>query len=200
MTIVARDFPGPFETIDSESQINYTSPWGGAHNRWAPPTNAQEEREHLYAISTFSHMEELERTKESPAAGLTFMKGIEYLETPSQAYRDLTEAKAATLGLKDFRLLAREELPRDVEWGCEYWTYCVNPMVYCSYLLRRFSHAGGKILKRDLREPSEIFAMSKFKDVKTVVNCSGYGFGDPKMFPTRGRPVLLNMSSLSNDM
>jgi glycine/D-amino acid oxidase-like deaminating enzyme len=30
VTIVARDFPGPFETMDPIAKINYTSPWGGA--------------------------------------------------------------------------------------------------------------------------------------------------------------------------
>src|SRR5690606_8909044 len=30
VTIVARDFPGPFETMDPNTKINYTSPWGGA--------------------------------------------------------------------------------------------------------------------------------------------------------------------------
>lgn len=30
VTIVARDFPGPFETFDPVKKINYTSPWGGA--------------------------------------------------------------------------------------------------------------------------------------------------------------------------
>jgi glycine/D-amino acid oxidase-like deaminating enzyme len=30
VTIVARDFPAPFETMDPLTKINYTSPWGGA--------------------------------------------------------------------------------------------------------------------------------------------------------------------------
>ncbi|AEO65939.1 uncharacterized protein THITE_2113587 [Thermothielavioides terrestris NRRL 8126] len=30
VTIVARDFPAPFETMDPSTKINYTSPWGGA--------------------------------------------------------------------------------------------------------------------------------------------------------------------------
>lgn len=35
VTIVARDFPSPFETMDPITKINFTSPWGGA--RMLPP-------------------------------------------------------------------------------------------------------------------------------------------------------------------
>jgi hypothetical protein len=187
VTIVARDFPAPFETIDSQSQLNYTSPWAGAHNRWIPPTDETEMRDHELARVTFEHMESLERMGRSGEAGLTFMKGIEYLEDPPQQYLDLTEETADHLGIQGFRALGKDELPPGVEWGCEYRTWYVNPMMYYCFLLRQFVFLGGKILKTELRDPSEIFAMDQFRGVKKVVNCSGFGFGDDKMFPTRGK-------------
>ena len=56
-----------------------------------------------------------------PEAGITFMKGVEYLEAPSEAYRALTEERALQqLGMQGFRLLRKEELPEGVKWGCEY--------------------------------------------------------------------------------
>ncbi|KAI0149994.1 FAD dependent oxidoreductase [Hypoxylon sp. NC0597] len=147
VTIVARDFPAGFETIDAQSQINFTSPWGGAHNRLVPPTNPSEEREHAMSLRTFDHMRAVQARY--PEAGITFMKGIEYLEAPSEAYRALTEERARQqLGMQGFRLLGKEELPEGVKWGCEYDTWCVNPMVYCSFLLRRFAILGGKVLRQ----------------------------------------------------
>jgi D-amino-acid oxidase len=186
VTIIARDFPGPFETIDPRRQINYTSPWGGAHNRWVLPTNPAEEREHSMALKTFAHMMALQ--KQHPAAGITLTPGIEYLEEPSPVYKALTEVKANVLGMSNFRLLRPEELPDEkIKWGCSYDTWCVNPMVYCSFLLRRFGFSGGKVMKMEVRDPLEIFTMQELGNVDVVVNCSGNGFNDENMFITRGR-------------
>lgn len=189
VTIVARDFPGPFETIDPKTQINYTSPWAGAHNRVVPPTNAAEEREHALSITTFAHMRALHARypNNANAVGLAFMKGIEHLEAPGPQYLALTEARAKQMGLEGFRLLEPEELPDEkVKWGCEYDTWCVNPMVYCCFLLRKFVFGGGRVVKREVRSPAEIFAFKELDPVDVVVNASGTGFGDEHVFVTRG--------------
>ncbi|KAI0169177.1 FAD dependent oxidoreductase [Hypoxylon sp. FL1284] len=191
VTVVARDFPAGSETVDARDQINYTSPWGGAHNRLVPPTTPTEAREHAMSLRTFDHMRAVRHRH--PEAGVTFMKGIEYLEAPGEAYRALTEEKARKeLGMQGFRLLPSGELPQGVTWGCEYDTWCVNPMVYCSYLLRRFAILGGKVLRREVRDPREIFDW-KFDvgPVSTVINASGNGFGDENMFITRGQTCLV---------
>ncbi|KAI2630272.1 FAD dependent oxidoreductase [Hypomontagnella submonticulosa] len=190
VTIVARDFPSGFETIDAQTQINYTSPWGGAHNRLVPPTNPTEEREHAMSLRTYDHMRAVRARH--PEAGITFMKGVEYLEAPNEVYRALTEERARALGMQGFRLLKRGELPEGVQWGCEYDTWCVNPMVYCSFLLRRFAILGGKVLRREVRDPKEIFDW-KFETgpVDLLVNASGNGFGDENMFITRGQTCLV---------
>lgn len=138
------------------------------------------------ALQTFERM--LHVQKSNPEAGITLMPGIEYLEAPTPAYKALTEAKATTMGLVGFRLLRPEEFPDSkVQLGFTYDTYCVNPMVYCSFLLRRFGFRGGKVLKRELRDPAEMFATEGFQGVDFVVNCSGNGFGDDNVFITRGK-------------
>ncbi|OTA97022.1 hypothetical protein M434DRAFT_392205 [Hypoxylon sp. CO27-5] len=191
VTIVARDFPAGFEIIDAQSQINFTSPWGGAHNRLVPPTNPSEEREHAMSLQTSDHMRAVQARH--PEAGITFMKGTEYLEAPGEAYRALTEERAREqLGMQGFRLLGKEELPEGVRWGCEYDTWCVNPMVYCSFLLRRFAILGGKVLRREVRDPRELFDW-KFEGgpIDVVINASGNGFNDENMFITRGQTCLV---------
>lgn len=201
MTIVARDFPGPFETIDPIAQINYASPWAGAHNRVVPPTNAVEEKEHAMSITTFAHMRALH--KHYPEAGLTFMKGIEYLEAPGPQYLALTEEKAKKMGLEQFRLLRPEELPDKVKWGCEYDTWCLSTMVYCSFLLRKFVFAGGKVVKKEVRDPVEIFAMKGLDPVDVVINASGNGFGDENVFITRGlseSPGIIKLVRLTDNI
>ncbi|KAK0633017.1 hypothetical protein B0T14DRAFT_560647 [Immersiella caudata] len=196
VTIVAKDFPAPFETIDPIAQINYTSPWGGAHNRWVPPSPSGENaREHAFALTTWKHMRALRDV--NPESGITFMKGIEYLEAPSIEYTSLTEARAKELNMEGFRLLQPGEFPDDrVKWGCVYDTWCVNPMVYCCFLLRKFTMGGGRIRKRELRDVAEVFALPPedfgLGRVDAVVNASGYGIGaDPNMYVTKGQTCLV---------
>ncbi|KAL1901905.1 hypothetical protein Sste5346_001610 [Sporothrix stenoceras] len=225
VTIVARDFPAPAETffLDQAAHINYTSPWAGAHNRWVlwvadgTEAAAAAERDHGFALATFRHMQGI--VAKHPEAGVTFMPGIEYLEAPGPEYTQLgDEAIQKQLGLQEenldlgFRILDKDggdkdaPFPEGVTWGCAYRTWCANPMVYCQFLLRRFVAAGGKVAKRDLRTPHELFApaapdtaLDKDKTLGApaggfdlVVNCSGNGFGDdPHMFITRGQTCLV---------
>lgn len=123
------------------------------------------------------------------------MKGIEYFENPPPVHRDLTVEKAVQLGLEEFKLLEKKDFPDDkVVWGCEYKTWCVNPMVYCSFLLRRFHILGGKAMAMELRNLNEAFLVKAVPGVKLVVNCSGQGFNDPAVFPTRGKSYITNSS------
>lgn len=192
VTILAKDFPQPFGLIDAQKQINFTSPWGGAHNRWVPPAPGKEtdKRDHELALATFRHMKAL--CKANPEAGITFMKGIEYLEKPGPEYLALVKASgpgcAKSLGMEGFRVLGKGEVPDErVALGIEYDTWCVNPMVYCSWMLNRFVYRGGEVVKREIREPKEIFEMNDLGSrIDVVVNASGQGFGDDKVFITRG--------------
>jgi hypothetical protein len=186
-TILARDFPGPFETIDPVKQINFASPWAGAHNRFVLPIDTPEDqRNHGLALHTYQQMEEIHRSH--PEAGITFTKGIDYFEDPPAQIRELTVERAKSLGYQDFHFLPKDELPDQVTLGYSYRTWCVNPMVYCCFLLRRFTTAGGKIVHRELRDIAEVFSLqNELGPVNLVVNCSGIGFGDSKVFITRGR-------------
>lgn len=140
-------------------------------------------------------------------SSVRFMKGVEFLENPGEDYLALTEERAVSdeIGIEQFRLLSPEEFPSSdggkVKWGCEYRTWCLNPMVYCCFLLRRFVNRGGKILKRKLRCPQEAFQLNlplgmagdqKEAEIEAVVNASGNGFGDdPNMFITRGQTCVV---------
>ncbi|KAL2161398.1 hypothetical protein VTH06DRAFT_7959 [Thermothelomyces fergusii] len=227
VTIVAREFPGPFETMDPATKINYTSPWGGAHNRWVPPhpsLPSHLERDHRFSLRTFARMKQLHDAHPG-TAGITFLKGIEYLERPGPEYLALSPsgvpasasssssssdhaADPLPLELPGFRLLSPSEFPADgrVTWGCEYDTWCVNPMVYCSFLLRRFVRRGGRLLARELRRPEEAFSLPAAElglppplraggaesAVAAVVNASGTGLvPDPHMTMTRGQTCLV---------
>lgn len=183
-------------------------------NRWVPPHASSPphiHREHALSLRTYAHMQRLHAAHPG-AAGITFLKGIEYLEAPGPEYLELDPSSLRLPG--HFRLLEPSEFPDDrVRWGCEYDTWCVNPMVYCCFLLRRFALRGGTLLRRELRAPEEAFSLSfsSFLDssgtgssssrssskgpVAAVVNASGFGLGGPEgdraMFVTRGQTCLV---------
>lgn len=185
VVIVAKDFPAPFETIDPVLQINYASPWAGAQNGWGrdlPARDAEEHewRDHRFALRTFEWMEQFH--DQYAEAGVNITRGFEYYEDPPAHIAELSLERAEELGIKEFELHPQSQLPRGVKLAYSFRTWTVNPMVYCCFLLRRFTIQGGRVQKRELRSPNEVFA----RNVKTVVNASGIGFGDDKVFVTRG--------------
>ncbi|KAL2011094.1 hypothetical protein VTN00DRAFT_3812 [Thermoascus crustaceus] len=179
--IVAREFP-------DATSINYTSPWGGAHYRPVPGTSPQLIREAKQAARTYDVFKRL--AAEEPASSIKFLEGIEHLEAPPPEYLEAVDSENNVYAhLDGFRQLSKDELPPGVKWGVRYWTWSVNSPVYCAFLLRKFILKGGETKEYTLVTPMEAFELAK--NVKTVVNCSGMGFADPKSFIIRGQTCLV---------
>ncbi|KAJ5371008.1 uncharacterized protein N7496_007100 [Penicillium cataractarum] len=175
--LVARDFP-------SDTSINYASPWAGAHYRPVPGSSPQALREANQALRTFNYIKKV--ATEEPAAGIKLVQGIEHLEAPPPEYLD-SQSVSNVYHFEDFRSLEAEEVPAGVKWGVEYGTYVINSPVYCAHMLRKFIVKGGRTQKYTFVNINEAFALAD--NVKTVVNCSGTGFGDPKSFIIRGKLI-----------
>ncbi|KAL4920595.1 FAD dependent oxidoreductase [Aspergillus aurantiobrunneus] len=176
--LVARDWP-------STTSINYASPWAGAHYRPVPGSSPQAIREEQQARRTYQHFRNEAKV---PGSGVERVEGIEHLESPPAEYLD-ENALANYAHLDGFRQLPAAELPASVKWGVRYNTFAINSPVYCAYMLRRFIIRGGQTKEYTLANPQEAFYLSP--NVKTVVNCSGVGFGDPKSFIIRGQTCLV---------
>lgn len=176
--LVARDFP-------SDNSVNYASPWAGAHYRPSPGSSPQALREANQAQRTYEHFKRV--AADEPAAGIKFVRGVEHLEAPPPEYLDAQSVRNVYSHLDGLRYLAREEVPAGVKWGVQYGTYVVNSPVYCAYMLRKFVVKGGTTKQYALANVREAFALAT--NVKTVVNCSGLGFEDPKSFIIRGMAV-----------
>ncbi|KAJ5900911.1 uncharacterized protein N7473_004981 [Penicillium subrubescens] len=177
--LVARDFP-------SDTSINYASPWAGAHYRPVPGSSPQALREANQALRTFNYLKQI--AADEPAAGINFVKGIEHLEAPPPEYLDKPSVQNV-YHFEDFRSLTTDEIPAGVKWGVEYGTYVINSPVYCAHMLRKFIVKGGRTQQYTLVNIKEAFALAD--NVKTVVNCSGTGFADPKSFIIRGQTCLV---------
>lgn len=173
ITIVAAEFLG-------DESINYASPWAGAHFRAVPCMSPQEVRERKLKQVTWDVLRA--RSKTYPEAGIEFMDAYEYFKDPPEEYVKLQGSYSEAEG---FQLLRQEELLPNIKFGSKYTAWCLNPPVYCAFLLRRFLVRGGKVLRLKLASLAE--AASLAPDIKVVVNGSGVGFGDPDMFPIRGQ-------------
>lgn len=170
--LAACDFP-------SDTSINYASPWAGAHYRPIPATTPQLTQEDAFARITYDILKQ--EAVSDPAAGIQFLDGYEYLQSPGKEY---TELQGGYANIDGFRLLQKHELPPQCSWGSAYRTWCLHSPIYCAHLLRKFILRGGKQLRYQFSAAEEAFSLAP--NVKTVINCSGRGFGDPASFITRG--------------
>ncbi|EMT64815.1 hypothetical protein NOF04DRAFT_12 [Fusarium oxysporum II5] len=178
ITIVATEFPG-------DESINYASPWAGAHSRTAPCTTPRQVRDRKLEQVTWDVFRA--QSKTYPEAGIEFLDAFDYLEDPSEEYLKLQGGYAETEG---FQLLQEHELRPNIKFGSKYQAWCLNPPVYCIFLLRRFILRGGNTMRLKLTSLDE--AASLAPNVQVVVNCSGVGFGDPDVFPVRGQTCLVS--------
>jgi D-amino-acid oxidase len=121
---------------------------------------------------------------DEPGSGVAFIRGVEHLEAPPAEYLDRQSVENVYSHLDGFRALSGGEVPDGVVWGVEYGTYVVNSPVYCAHLLRKFVLGGGEVKKFELVNLMEAFSLAR--GVRTVVNCSGIGIGDPRAFIIRG--------------
>ena len=175
--IVARDWP-------SDESIQYTSPWAGAHGRPMPVETPLDSEHEECSRVTYKVM--LDQANEDPGCGIKFIDGYDFLVKPSDGYLKL---KGGYANVEGFRLLDKNEFIDDeITFGAKYRTWCLNPPVYCAYLLRKFRIKGGITKRRTLMSIEEAFSLAP--SVEVVVNCSGFGFGDPLVYPVRGRLIF----------
>ena len=112
------------------------------------------------------------------------MDGFEYFENPSEAYLQL---KGRYSHIEGFRVLDNSELPPHVKFGVTYKTFSLNSPVYLAWLERQLILGGIQFVKYDLVNLLEACAVLKDIDARIILNCSGIGFSDPDVFPTRGK-------------
>jgi D-amino-acid oxidase len=172
---VARHFPG-------DKDILYTSIWAGAHYRPIPDTDALTRRVADFARATYPAFKEIAETDVS--SGVKMLDGYEYLDDPSGDYDAHKWGRYAEID--GFQVIEESQLPTGTKFGTKYKTYCVNPPVYLAWLERELVLGGVQFIRRDLTCIAEVFPLIKDPDVQLVVNCSGIGFSDPDVFPTRG--------------
>ncbi len=189
IVVIAHELP-----TDPSHTADYASAWAGAHYRPVPRSSRQLHEEAELGMQTAKVMKRIAR--ETPEAGVGLIKGAEYLESPPPENLKLRTGDVYAGPDDSFRVLPQNELPEGVKWGCEYESYCINVLVYCCWLLRRFQEGGGRTLQQRLERVEEAFELAErlvgVGRVDTVVNCSGRNFDmDAEMRIIRGQTVLV---------
>ncbi|KAF5662487.1 d-amino acid oxidase [Fusarium heterosporum] len=191
IVIIAREFP-------SDTSINYATPWAGAHYRPCPGNSPQLLQEAVWAKKTYDTFD-CWSEKDRLVAGVEFMPGEEFFQKPSSEYYEAAKNASDSVYAhltSSFEVINSDELSEsnihastDWELGFRYRSYCVNSPVYAAFLQRKFQKRGGRVRQYTLASLEEAFALEE--NVSAVVNCSGMGFGDAKVFPIRGQTCLV---------
>lgn len=201
ITFVANHFPH-----DQPLSHDYTSPWAGAHFRPFPhkkDTYESDKRESGYTRVTYKFFQDLVKTH--PESTIEFMMGVDWLEDPTPEYENLGPGYQND-GILTFTKLPKEQLPKGIQFGCEYTTYCLNAPKYLNFLV-------DQIKKVSLDKNIELNwvrtkgPLSSLKQVRSLlpdgdkllymINATGQGLQydgglDPASYPIRGQTLLVN--------
>jgi D-amino-acid oxidase len=152
---------------------------------WYPYKAYPEDRVLSWGSRTFEVFEDLARVPES---GVSLREGVEVWRGPVP---DPWWASA----VPDLRRCTKDELPAGCRDGHLFTAPVVEMPIFLSYLLNRFSDAGGHVERRTVSSLDELV------DGRVVVNCAGLDarelVGDTSMVPIRGQIVRVRNPGLS---
>ncbi|OQV05764.1 hypothetical protein CLAIMM_10438 [Cladophialophora immunda] len=190
VAVVAAELPSDPPALNTP---DYASMWAGAHHRPVPGATAQLKLETALARETAAVMRRL--AHEVAECGVEVTPAIEYLERPTAAETSLQTGAPYAWEGDGFQVTPRDMLPHGVAWGCEYQTYCVNPRIYCCWLLSGVQRMGARVVRHSLDSVRDAFELPHhlgLSNPSIVVNCSGRGIdADPKVGIVRGQTVLV---------
>ncbi|ORX92010.1 FAD dependent oxidoreductase [Basidiobolus meristosporus CBS 931.73] len=177
VTIVAEHFPGEFHS-------HYTSPWAGAH--WRSVAAQNDIAAQQYDAISFGIFQQLAK---NPETGVMLTQETNFWEKLPHNWQQPWFAKFSP----NYRVLSKEEIPEDCEYGVTYTTATISTTEYMKWLLAEFEQLGGKKVVKKLANISDAFDQS----VQAVINCTGLlartlgGVEDLSVYPTRGQVVLV---------
>ncbi|ORZ03301.1 hypothetical protein BCR43DRAFT_44110 [Syncephalastrum racemosum] len=175
--LIATDLPGDPPTIE------YTSPWAGA--RWQSSATKEDLTGQRHDRDTFAMLWKLLAAYPGAQTGIIAIPAHDI-------YRDPTPDEKAPW-FKDFvpgfRHMEQGEIPANMDYGLQYTTLAVNPLVYLPWLFSRYLAMGGTYRRATVQSLIEDDAAD------CVINCTGFHArevaSDPTVVPTRGQNVVV---------
>ncbi|KAG2174859.1 hypothetical protein INT43_005921 [Umbelopsis isabellina] len=203
VTIVAKYVPG-------DMNIEYTSPYSGAHWRTMSPNDNPElqRKYYIYQNNDCKWLSETLHIDNDATAYGIFWNIAEQLPSNETgvmiipALDCFNERNDETANpwwksvVKDFRFAESHELYPGTVIGHCYQTVTINTPLYMTWLLKLFIKGGGQLKKDALSHVHG--ALRHCPDAQAIINCTGLqarylgGVKDLKVFPTRGQVVVVN--------
>lgn len=180
---------------DSHKAPEYTSLWAGAHFRPFPSNSESDVRESNYTRHTLKFFKKL--AKEHPESTIQFVKGSDWVEAPSDGYKNLDFNYYKDMD--NFKVITGDSsLPKGVNFAASYTTWVVNAPLYLQFLFTHLrDHLGVAFIKRRLNSLKEAEQLS---GAKYIINATAFGLQyesgyDPLAYPIRGQILLLKIPS-----
>ncbi|KAF9363220.1 hypothetical protein BGX34_004626 [Mortierella sp. NVP85] len=180
--------------LPEDLHVDYTSPWAGAHWRsYADIADLAQQDAATY--QRFAYLADNE-----PRAGIMYLSGHDYWEVKPKNFEDPWFKRL----LKNYRYLAKEELPPGIEFGITYTTVSMNAPKYLRFLEEQVLALGGTLERATVPSLKALAQIPHHNNqghskADIIINCSGLGsrnlggVHDHQMFPTRGQIVIVKV-------
>jgi len=163
----------------------YDTTSDGAFGLWEPyfSGDTPKERVRKWAADSLDHMLSLSRSEEGGRAGAFILHGYQVFKEAEQLpwWSDMCVW---------FRNMNEKELKRypNYKYGWAYGTAATECRTYLPWLLKRFQEKGGSVIKRKLKNLTELY-----DDYDIVINCTGLGAAalcnDTEVYPIKGQTI-----------
>ncbi|KAJ5794358.1 hypothetical protein N7457_000957 [Penicillium paradoxum] len=185
-TVIARELP-------SDVDIDYASPWAGAHFRPTAAKTQEERWEQRLMRETYKELEGI--AKHYPEVGVDFVPAVDYFDAANATTLPTEENGYTTR--PDFRILESWEYPPKhamIQIWVTYRSRVVNSPIYLKWLQMRAEEKEVHFIRAqltDLQQAVSVYqenrAQGDTENAMAIVDASGRGFNDPVSFPSRGQ-------------
>ncbi|GAA5805862.1 hypothetical protein HPULCUR_011388 [Helicostylum pulchrum] len=143
-------------------------------------------------MDSFSAKEFKRLADEEPDAHVQYCNGIQYSEQPGVPGEDVYWVRKIYSNLKE---TPQDQLVPNVAYGYTFQSYTTNVPEYLKYLVKTVKKLGGRLQRQSFESIQEV--IEQYKDVDTVINCTGLGsyylkdVQDHTMYPIRGQTITV---------
>ena len=180
VTIWAADLPNSHKSSNSTGAI--TSEVAAAV--WYPYKAYPEDRVNAWGAATYRSLQQLAAQESPEEHGIILSNVLEVFQQPTRDPWWLPTVEAT------FRHARSDELPSGYTDGYVFQAPVVDMSIYLAYLQRRFTRAGGEIMRHHISSLGQAFT-----ECPIVVNCTGLGarelVGDSSLYPALGQVVRI---------
>lgn len=188
ITVIAKYMPG-------DQSIDYTSPWAGGNFSCISPNDPATLAFDKY---TYTHLKEIQTKLGGPSCGLDMKSSTEYWDS----YPGDSKINSLKTYLKDFQVIAKDDLPAGVVFGITFTTWNFNCPEFLANFKVYLANLGVQFVQKELTHVSQAY----LPHTKVVMNCSGIGAAtlegvkDTKVYPTRGQVVVVKAPHIQQNM